>query len=70
MHFDAASLLLQRLQKVSKIVNGKLTIDRAALAQAVRATTKYRGVTCMITLNPNTGNRINDQAALSRCAQG
>jgi ABC-type branched-subunit amino acid transport system substrate-binding protein len=70
MYFDAASLLLQRLQRVSKIANGNLVIDRAALAQAVRATTTFQGVTCKITLDPTSGNRINDQAALARCAEG
>jgi ABC-type branched-subunit amino acid transport system substrate-binding protein len=70
LYFDAASLLLKRLQKVSRIVNGNLVIDRAALAQAVRSTTKYQGVTCKITLDPATGNRLNDKAALARCAEG
>lgn len=70
LYFDAAALLVQRLQQVSRIVNGNLVIDRAALAQAVRATTKYQGVSCKITLDPNTGNRVNDQAALARCAEG
>ena len=69
LYFDAASLLLKRLQQVSRIVNGNLVIDRAALAQAVRATTKYQGVTCKIALDPTTGNRVNDQAALARCAE-
>ena len=34
LYFDAASLLLRRLQEVSRIVNGNLVIDRAALASA------------------------------------
>ena len=57
-------------QQVSAIVDGNLVIDRAALAQAVRATTKYQGVTCKVTLDPATGNRLNDQTALARCAEG
>jgi ABC-type branched-subunit amino acid transport system substrate-binding protein len=66
LYFDAASLLLNRLQQVSRIVNGNLVIDRAALASAVRNTTNFQGVSCTITLDPSTGNRINN---LAGCAQ-
>lgn len=69
-YFDAASLLLRRLQQVSRVVDGNLVIDRAELADAVRTTTKYQGVTCRLTLDPATGNRINDPEALARCAEG
>ncbi|HEV8103169.1 MAG TPA: hypothetical protein VGP69_05480 [Gaiellaceae bacterium] len=69
LNFDATSLLLGDLQKVSKIVNGNLVIDQAALASAVRNTTNYQGVTCSITLDPSTGNRVNDPASLGRCAE-
>ena len=70
LNFDAAALLLGDLQRVSKIVNGNLVINRAALASAVRATTNFQGVSCTITLDPATGNRISDPASLSRCSQG
>jgi ABC-type branched-subunit amino acid transport system substrate-binding protein len=66
LYFDATSLLLSRLQQVSRIVNGNLVIDRAALASAVRNTTNFQGVSCTIMLDPLTGNRIND---LAGCAQ-
>jgi hypothetical protein len=66
LYFDTASLLLNRLQQVSRIVNGELVINRAALASAVRNTTNFRGVSCTITLDPLTGNRINN---LAGCAQ-
>jgi ABC-type branched-subunit amino acid transport system substrate-binding protein len=69
LYFDAASLLLRRLQTVSRIVNGNLVIDRAALANAVRNTANFQGVTCTLTLDPLTGNRVNDPAALARCAE-
>ena len=68
LYFDAATLLLRRLQQVSRIVNGDLVIDRAELAEAVRHTAHFHGVTCTITLDPATGNRVNDPAALARCA--
>ena len=68
LYFDAASLLIRDLQQVSRIVNGNLVIDRAALANAVRNTTKFQGVSCTITLDPATGDRLNDPTALSRCA--
>jgi hypothetical protein len=70
LNFDATSLLLSDLQKVSKIVNGYLVIDQAALANAVRNTTNYQGVTCTVALDPVTGNRIDDPAALARCSGG
>jgi ABC-type branched-subunit amino acid transport system substrate-binding protein len=69
LYYDAASLLIRNLQDVSTIDgSGNLVISRAALAQAVRDTTKYQGVSCTITLDPATGNRLNDPTALSRCA--
>ena len=70
LYFDAASLLLNRLQQVSRLVNGNLVISREALASAIRNTTKFQGVSCTVTLELSTGNRVNDSAALSRCAQG
>jgi ABC-type branched-subunit amino acid transport system substrate-binding protein len=68
LYFDAASLLIRDLQQVSRIVDGNLVIDRATLANAVRNTTKFQGVTCTISLDPATGDRLNDPTALSRCA--
>jgi ABC-type branched-subunit amino acid transport system substrate-binding protein len=68
LYFDAANLLLTRLQQVSHVVGGQLVINRAALAYAVRHTRGFPGVTCTITLDPATGNRVNDPAALARCA--
>ena len=67
LYFDAATLLLDRLQQVSKIKDGNLVIDRKELAKAVRRTTDFPGVTCTITLDPKTGNRINDPASLAGC---
>lgn len=67
--FDATSLLLDDLANASKIVNGNLVIDRAALADVVRNTTNYEGVTCTVTLDPSTGNRVDDPASLTQCAR-
>ena len=69
LYYDAASLLLRRLQSVSAIVKGNLVIDRAALAKAVRDTTDFRGVTCTVAFDPLTGDRVNDSAALRRCGR-
>jgi ABC-type branched-subunit amino acid transport system substrate-binding protein len=69
LYFDSASLLLRRLQQVSRIVDGNLVIDRHALASEVRSTTKFQGVTCTVELVPATGNRVNDPAALTRCEE-
>jgi ABC-type branched-subunit amino acid transport system substrate-binding protein len=68
LYFDATSLLLGDIAKVSTIVSGNLVIDRAALARAVRNTTNYQGVSCTVTLDPPTGNRVNDPASLAQCA--
>ena len=69
LYYDAARLLIRNLQEISRIDgDGSLVINRAALAQAVRNTTKFQGVTCRITLDPVTGNRLNDPTALSNCA--
>jgi ABC-type branched-subunit amino acid transport system substrate-binding protein len=71
LYYDAASLLIRNLQKVSTMDGGNnLVIDRAALANAVRSTTKFAGVTCTVTLDALTGNRLNDPTALSDCAAG
>jgi ABC-type branched-subunit amino acid transport system substrate-binding protein len=70
LYYDATSLLIRNLQNVSSVDgNGNLVINRAALAQSVRQTTKYQGVTCTITLDPTTGYRINDPGALGRCTE-
>jgi ABC-type branched-subunit amino acid transport system substrate-binding protein len=68
-YFDAATLLLDRLHHVSKKVHGDLVINRAKLARAIRQTTNFKGVTCTITLDPSTGDRLSDPAALNRCAK-
>ncbi len=68
LYFDATRLLLARLEQTARNVRGSLVIDRLALAHAVRHTRHFPGVTCSIALDPATGFRINDQAALARCA--
>ena len=67
-YFDAATLLLDRLQEVSRLMDGNPVIDREELAKAVRRTTDFAGVTCTIRLEPATGNRVDDAASLARCA--
>jgi ABC-type branched-subunit amino acid transport system substrate-binding protein len=69
LYYDAARLLIRDLQNVSSVdSSGNLVVDRATLAQAVRSTTRYQGVSCTITLDPATGDRFNDSTSLSRCA--
>lgn len=58
LYFDAANVLLDRLQSVAKIANGNLVIPRGALAEAVRVTTGFCGVTGTLSLAA-TGYRIN-----------
>jgi ABC-type branched-subunit amino acid transport system substrate-binding protein len=58
LYFDATVLLLARIQQVSRLSHRTLVIDRAVLAQAIRHTTDFPGVTGSITLDPATGNRL------------
>jgi ABC-type branched-subunit amino acid transport system substrate-binding protein len=69
LYYDATLLLLHQLHDVGTLDRGSLVVDRAALAAAVRHTVGFRGVSCTITLDPATGHRINDAAALDRCAR-
>jgi ABC-type branched-subunit amino acid transport system substrate-binding protein len=70
LYYDAATLLIRAVRGASHIDrNGSLVIDRGALAAAVRSTRRFEGVTCTVTLEPQTGNRVNDPAALARCAE-
>lgn len=55
--YDATTLLLTRIDQVSSLSSGDLTINRQALATAVRATFNFSGVTGRITLDRN-GNRV------------
>jgi hypothetical protein len=65
LYYDAAGLLIQDVASVATIDGGSLVVGRAALAHAVRTTSGYQGVTCTVTIDPATGNRVND---LSPCA--
>jgi len=67
LYYDAAGLLIRSIENVATIDHGSLVVNRAALAQTVRGTTDYRGVTCTVTLDPATGNRVDDPAALAAC---
>ena len=70
LYFDATNLLIRNLQNISSVgSNGSLVINRAALAESVRQTTRYQGVSCTVTLDPATGYRTDGQTALSRCAE-
>jgi ABC-type branched-subunit amino acid transport system substrate-binding protein len=70
LYYDATSVLINKLRRASHIDRtGALIIDRAALTAAVRSTRSFPGVTCTVTLDPATGNRVNDAAALRRCAR-
>jgi hypothetical protein len=68
LYYDATRLLLRRLGQVARLDGGNLVVDRAALAAAVRHTRAFPGVTCTVTIDPATGNRVNDPRQLARCA--
>ena len=61
-------MLLAALRKTATVDKHNLVIDRTALAGAVRNTQNFPGVTCTITLDPTTGFRVDDAAALAACA--
>lgn len=68
LYYDAASLLLRKIASNASLrPDGSLAIDREALARAVRTTTRFRGVTCDVTLASN-GYRLNDPVSLAKCA--
>jgi ABC-type branched-subunit amino acid transport system substrate-binding protein len=68
LYYDATNVLLATIRRSSRIDHHNLVIDRAALASAVRATHGFRGVTCTVSFDPTTGFRVDDAAALARCA--
>jgi len=69
LYSDAAKVLLRSLLGTSWVDrNGNLVVDRTALARSVRHTRDLRGVTCTVTIDPATGNRVDDQKSLARCA--
>jgi ABC-type branched-subunit amino acid transport system substrate-binding protein len=67
LYYDAARLLIHDLRVASHLDHRSLVIDRTALGQTVRQTTGYRGVTCTITIDPATGNRVDDTRSLAKC---
>jgi Tol biopolymer transport system component/ABC-type branched-subunit amino acid transport system substrate-binding protein len=70
LYYDAANVLLTAIEETATIDDGSLVIDPQALATTVRHTSGLPGATCSITLDPATGYRIDDPAALARCAGG
>ena len=69
LYYDATNVLLKAINKTARIDHHhNLVVDRAALAATVRTTRGFPGVTCTVTLDPTTGFRVNDPAALARCA--
>jgi ABC-type branched-subunit amino acid transport system substrate-binding protein len=61
LYYDATNILLAGLQSVAKIAHGDLVIPRSALAEAVRGTTGFCGVTGTLSLD-TAGYRV-DQVA-------
>jgi ABC-type branched-subunit amino acid transport system substrate-binding protein len=69
LYYDATNVLLRAIGETARIDHHSLVIDRAALSARVRHTRGFQGVTCTVTLDPATGYRVNDPAALARCAE-
>lgn len=68
LYYDATNVVLSAVSKTARVAHHELVIDRAALAAQVRHTRHFPGVTCTVTLDPATGYRVNDPAALAKCA--
>jgi len=69
LYYDAATLLIRDLQRVSRIDSlHNLVVSREDLATMVRSTTGFQGVSCTVTIDASTGNRIDDPIALAKCA--
>jgi hypothetical protein len=51
-----------------KVVSRPISNAIRVVARAVRTTAAYPGVTCTVTLDPATGNRIDDPNAIANCA--
>ena len=58
LYFDAAALLLAKLDETAKIERNRLVVDRSRLAAAARGTLAFAGASCAITIDPATGNRV------------
>ena len=67
LYYDATRLLLTRIREVAYVHRGNLVIDREELADAVRDTEDFLGVTCLITLD-EFGSRIDDLDQLLPCS--
>jgi ABC-type branched-subunit amino acid transport system substrate-binding protein len=69
LYYDAASIVLNDIAAASQVdAKGELIVNRSALAAAIRTTTAYPGVTCSVTIDPATGDRTDDEAAIRACA--
>ena len=69
LYYDATRVLIRNLEATAFVnAQGNLVINRALLASAVRHTTNLNGISCTITIDPKTGNRVNDPTALRQCA--
>jgi hypothetical protein len=68
LYYDATRVLIRSVTATSWVDgNGNLVLNRGLLAFAVRHTTNLRGISCTITIDPATGNRVNDPKSLARC---
>jgi ABC-type branched-subunit amino acid transport system substrate-binding protein len=73
LYFDATRLLLARMQQVAAVARAGagVSISDADLAAAIRHTVDFGGVTCAVTIDPATGNRVKQPVTtLSACIRG
>jgi ABC-type branched-subunit amino acid transport system substrate-binding protein len=67
LYYDAANIVIDDIANAAQVdANGRLIVNRAALATAVRNTSAYPGVTCSVTID-SSGDRTDDSTAISTC---
>jgi Tol biopolymer transport system component len=68
LYYDATNVLLTAIEETATIDDDHDLVISPALAATVRDAAGLPGVTCSVTLDPATGFRVDDPAALARCA--
>ncbi len=57
MYYDAARILVKSIEQVATSNGYMLSVDRGAVASAIRHTWGYAGVTCRVDIDAGTGQR-------------
>lgn len=58
LYYDATSVLVAAIRSSARPIVGGISIDRAAIASALRHTSGFPGATCAVDIDPATGYRV------------